>query len=307
MIKSAITVCLIALSQNIAFAMTVSGESAYSLQDIAFNIFFRFIAPLFFLCFIAKLSSSMLKGSISGYSASNRRRQIETVPIKDPDNFLNDYKEIKISYLDIKSLDKSIQASDMTKLQKGRGTELTNIANLTIDKMRSLHILGKVSPENVMKAYQKLDEVKAKMLEIIDGQTMLIASGFDEIKIPDTYARQEKLEQLRGRGKNLLNRIDDDEDFDGTETKTILSIIVNKRIDEAWDEYLAAKNSYINDNEEGVFTLHNSKETTPEMIIDEIFNEIELRYDKIEAGLSSLKQNIAMTELMATKAYFERR
>ena len=195
----------------------------------------------------------------------------------------------------------------MTVLQKERATTLSDLSDKAIATLRELHQLGKVSADNQSTILMKLDDVKSGLAVLVDNHSYLVASGLGDIKIPDTLQKQDRLEQLRMEGKRLLSKIEGDPNFDGVEDKFRLGVIVEKRLDEVWNEYTAAKSSYYDDSQEGVFTITNSKKTTPDAIIDMIFDDVASIYKDIGAGVKSTKKANDLGDLLASKSYFERR
>lgn len=222
-------------------------------------------------------------------------------------DFLKDYPTLKQEREAIKDMVGRIKQSKMTNIQKQRATTLLDLSEETIQTLRELHQLGKVSSSNKLMVASKLSEVKAGLMAMVDSHTSMLASGFADIKIPDTFQKQERLEQLRIEGKRLLAKIESDPNFDSHEDKFRLGVIVEKRLDEVWDQYAAAKSSYFDDNQEGVFTITNSKTTTPDTIIDMIFDDIAGIYHDIGSGAKSTKKAHDLGDLLTSKSYFERR
>ena len=222
-------------------------------------------------------------------------------------DYLKKYPSIKQRRDDIKKMASSIKQSNMTVFQKESATTLSDLSDKAIATLRELHHLGKVSADNQSTIIMKLDEVKSRLAVLVDNHSSLVASGLGDIKIPDTFQKQERLEQLRLEGKRLLSKIEGDPNFDGVEDKFRLGVIIEKRLDEVWNEYTAAKSSYYDDSQEGIFTITNSKKTTPDAIIDMIFDDVANIYKDIGAGVKSTKKAKDLGDLLASKSYFERR
>lgn len=222
-------------------------------------------------------------------------------------DFLKDYPAILQDRAGMKEIIKRINKSQMTDNQKQRAAELDEMADKTIETLRELHQIGRVSQDNISIAASKLSDIQAGLLMLVNNYTNAVASGFDDIEIPITFQKQEKLELLRIKGKQLLAKIEDDSNFDSVEDKFRLNVIVNKRLDEVWSEYVAAKTSFFADNQEGTFTVNKSSTTTPDTIIDMIFDDISSIYEDISMGVNNSKKANALGDLLASKSYFERR
>lgn len=222
-------------------------------------------------------------------------------------DFLKDYPAILQDRESMKEIVKRINKSQMTDNQKQRAAEFDEMVDKTIETLRELHQIGRVSQDNISIAASKLNDIQAGLLMLVNNHTNAVASGFDDIEIPITFQKQEKLELLRIKGKQLLAKIEDDSNFDSVEDKFRLNVIVNKRLDEVWSEYVAAKTSFFADNQEGTFTVNKSSTTTPDTIIDMIFDDISSIYEDISMGVNSSKKANALGDLLASKSYFERR
>lgn len=324
-----VTILIVAILAALAISafilyMLGNASVAAHLKNSVISLALWSLPMLLILKFLSKACLVLFEHGFSGffYGKKAAPKVIEPEPVKSliardidaysrivngGNNFLKDYPSVMQEELAIKELAKRVQKSNMTVIQKERASTLSNLSDQTVDTLRELHQLGKVSTENKSLAAMKLSEVKDGLLSLVNSHSSLVASGFGNIKIPDTFQKQERLEQLRIEGKQLLVKIDSDPTFDNDENKFRLKIIVDKRLDEVWDQYVAAKSSYFDDNQEGIFKIDNAKTTTPDTIIDMIFSDIQEIYKDISAGVKSTKKTSDLGDLLASKGYFERR
>lgn len=327
---TAIAVLLLAILQAIIIVTVITyifgdGNFASLSKNILINLALWSLPMLVILKFLSNAFIFLFEHGFSGffYGKKTNNKEIEQcnknrIDAKNIEafsrivghsrnDFLKIYPSVMQEELAIKELAARVQKSNMTAVQKERATTLSTLSDQTIDTLRELHQLGNVSTENKSLAAMKLGEVKEGLIGMVDDHTSLVASGFSNIRIPDTFQKQERLEQLRIEGKQLLNKIDSNPTFDSDENKFRLKVIVEKRLDEVWDQYVAAKSSYFDDNKEGVFTINSSKTTTPDTIIDMIFSEIQEIYKDINNGVKSTQKANDLGDLLSSKSYFERR
>lgn len=336
-LKTVIISSIVVLSVNagLAAGLTDGGLMAATdqLKQTTMKLLFVIIPIIFILKFIAALhkivSRSNLtisefifggadgkrflfgeekaKKSVTESKAIDGRHIAEFYKTFGGNDFLKDYPAILQERKAVNELTTRIKQSKMTTSQKERAAELESLSDKTIETLRELHQLGKVSGENKSMAAIKLGEVKAGLTMLVNNHSNMVASGFSDIKIPDTFQKQEQLELLRIEGKRLLARIENDPNFDSVEDKFRLAVIVEKRLDEVWTDYVTAKTSFFDDNEEGIFTINKSKGTTPDTIIDMIFDDISNIYQDISVGAKNTKKTNDLGDLLTSKRYFERR
>lgn len=204
-------------------------------------------------------------------------------------------KEIK----DINAVNKRIKKSDMSTIHKARANEIMMLTDKVVDTMRSMHSLGRLTAKDEVMAVSKLSEFKSGLSSLIEKKADHLFSELDNIKMPDTYDKEDELEQLKIQGITLLDAVKKDPVFDTSENRYVLDKVVNERLDEVWQGYIAAKRVYNDGNISG--------ELNPDVVIDDIFSEIRRMYSDMNNDFHVGRQSSTISNLLANKNYFKQR
>lgn len=216
------------------------------------------------------------------------------------------FEDVNFKYNALQELNVTIRASAMSEVQKKRAEELSGLADKTIDNAKELSKLGVVAVLDIEKIEAKLDELTYALEAMLEKERRLISSRFDNITIPESYAKQDRLEQLREQGKALLLKIENNTEVDNIENKVILNKVVYERLDELWQNYEAAKNDISTSNND-VLRLGSKVKDSPDIVLDDIFNSISTLYSDINSGFTGINNSKGMSDLLSSKNYFERR
>lgn len=299
-----------------AFADPEIMSSIEQLNNVFFGVFKAALAiaiPLLVIQILLKATRMYRHGELP---TTRRAPAINSAPIKTvlppaqkttSNDFLRKYKKAAAAYKQIQTQHASIQDSGMSPLQKERANRLVALADRTIDNMRLLDRVGDVDLKDLEKITGKLASVDEGLSGLVDTYKKYLAGEFDNIEIPDSYTKQDELEELRIKGVSLLSEIKDDSDFNNSEDKFRLNKIVNEQLDDLWANYTSAKASYRKEITNSPFGVKSSTKHNPDDILDIVFASIRSTYKDIENGVKSAKQELAMTKLLTTKNYFESR
>ena len=318
--RQALTLCLGAIG-NPAYAADIQLVSD-NLTNLASGLFFMMPFMCIVLLVLLGITQFLDRNAMNAERARVEKKLLASLPSKRTDEqrmkkivsgikanefiFLREYPVIEENRRAIKDVVKRIRSSNMSAVQKEASESLLHVQEQTINSFRELHQIDAITKEAERLVVKKLDEVKARLFDLVNKHGLTLTTGITDIKIPDTYAKQDELEVLRRKGRLLLDNIKDNVDYRNSEDVFRLTTIVEKRLDEVWSDYLSAKSSYYI-AEDSVPFINKSQNKSPDEILDNIFNEITSIYDQIAAGNKSSKKRSDMAVLAATHNYFEQR
>lgn len=225
---------------------------------------------------------------------------------KDTD-FLKGYSELNLVYNRVIDLVTRINKSSVATKHEFHVKNLMDAANKTVSTLKSMSELTTPSLSSVVKAQEKLEKIEKALKEILDSEANLLSVVFDEIQIPETYKVQLQIEELKNKGEVLLRKLDRNPTLINSEDRLRLQVIVNKRLDEVLVQYLHANIDNEDEYHAVAATKNGSKAVSPDIIVKGILSDVEDIFDSVSKGQKVRVDTEVLTNLLATKRYFEKR
>lgn len=225
------------------------------------------------------------------------------------------------SYSCISNSDEKAQKSSMSQKDKERSASLHVLAQNVLDHLVVIESLGQLNTQEIFgtggsqvygdrthkeKGEAKLKEIELAMFIIMSEHATKISNSIDEIKLPESYEIEDRLETVRSEGKRLLAILDSIDTPVSSESEFVLRKIVSERIDELWEGYIQAKESYF-EKQFDALELRTSKKANPDLAIKEALTDIEAIFKEVDTSIKTSRENKAIDRLMITKKYFNNR
>lgn len=225
------------------------------------------------------------------------------------------------SYKIITDGDDKAQSSSMSKRDKERSANLRVLAQTVLENLVIIESLGQINTQEIIglggsqvygekthkeKAEAKIKEIELAMFVLMSEHATKISNDIDDIKIPDSYDLEDRLEAVRFEGERLIGVLEGGDTSVSTESEFVLKKVVNERIDELWEGYKQAKESFF-EKEVGIFDLGAKNKVNPDLVIKEALTDIEAIFKEVDISIKTSRENKAIDSLMVTKKYFNNR
>ena len=236
-------------------------------------------------------------------------------------SLLKKHKSFGEVYHRIENSNEKAQASTMSDKDKARSNNLWELAQAVLENLKVLDSLGQVNSQEVIekdgvrqwgekthkeKAQAKIQEIELAMFALMSQHATKISNKIERIEIPKLYELEDLLETSRKEGERLLAIIQSQKTPISHESEFVLSKIVNERIDELWEDYKRAKESYF-EKEVKELELGSTNKINPDIVLKEALDDIGAIFKEVEVSIKSSREKKAIDSLMITKEYFNNR
>lgn len=230
------------------------------------------------------------------------------------------HKQIDASYTRIQDTNTKAQKSTMSQKNKDYSNRLSGLADEVVDKLQAINDLGQLNAQEIIekdglkvygekthkeKAEAKLLEIEMAMFVVMSDHATTISNGIKNIKLPASYEVENLLEEVRAEGNRLLSVAKDFSSSISTENEFVLKKIVETRLDELWDSYKQAKESYFKKEPHGLDLSRSNN--NPDATIKEALVDIQKIFKDIDLSIKAEKESSAKENLLVNKIYFEQR
>lgn len=243
-------------------------------------------------------------------------------------DFIKKYSVIDTNYSSIKDFCNKVQNSNASEIEKKHADKLKGLAHKVLDGLNELNMLGKLDGyETVIingetrylkhtdKAVENLRKLKNGIFSIIQDQAKLVNESLNSITLPDAkiYEMQIEFVRLKNRGKNILGRLDLQDDLAMSEDKLLLHKIVNTYLDDLSAELdnLQGNKASLDTSSQGLLNLYQlnrgHSDSVIENTVDDIVTDIKKIYDDIENSLSAGKRSQSINNLLIASRYYANR
>lgn len=234
---------------------------------------------------------------------------------------LKKHAQLGKSYSRISDSNEKAQKSGMSQKDKERSASLYVLARNVLDHLIIIESLGQLNTQEILgtgsnqvygekthkeKGEAKLKEIELAMFIVMSEHASKISSSIDEIKLPESYEIEDRLEAVRSEGERLLAILDSSDTPVSSESEFVLRKVVGERIDELWEGYIQAKESYFEKQVE-LLDLGSTKKINPDLAIKEALTDIEAIFKEVDTSIKTSRENKAIDGLMITKSYFNNR
>lgn len=231
------------------------------------------------------------------------------------------YIELENSYNRIQDTNEKAQKSNMSQKNKDYSNSLVKLSNEVLDKLQSISDLGQANAQEIIekdgvkvygekthkeKAEDKITEIEMALFILMSEHATNISNDIKSIKLPVSYEIENYLEEVRSEGERLLSLTNNSLTAISTEDEFVLEKIVNERLDELWNSYKHAKESYFERNAEAL-DLPEKTKVNPDNTIKEALANIQTIFKAIDTSIKSDNEGAAYDDLLITKRYFDTR